>query len=155
MTTFQVAWNPTTKDALIQSAGAATVASYTDIGDITETDPTVESTDSLVLYHHVRDLLYAEDVLNMQDVTISFNRVTGISTSPATATKAAAETQQLTNTFTPADASNKDVTYASSDVTKATVSASGLITAVATGEATITVTSVEGGFTDTCVLTIS
>jgi len=155
MTAFQVAWNPTTKVALIQTDGAATISGSTDIGSFTETDPTVESADSLVLYHHVRDLLYHEDVLNMQDVTITFHRVTGISTSPATTTKAAAATQQLTNTFTPSNAPNKDVTYASSDVTKATVSATGLITAVATGSATITVTSVEGGFTDTCVVTIS
>lgn len=78
---------------------------------------------------------------------------------PATATKAAAATQQITATATFADAGTVVVTadprctYATSDATKATVNAAGLVTAVATGTATITASF--QGRTDTLVLTIS
>ena len=108
-----------------------------------------------VIWHHVRDLLYADDKLDPSAYTILIRKVTALSSSPATATKAAAETQQITNTFTPTNALDKRVTYESSDVTKATVNASGLVTAVATGSATITVTHVATGLQDTLVLTIS
>lgn len=81
--------------------------------------------------------------------------ITGITVAPATATKAAAETQQLTNTFAPTDAYDKTVTYVSSDEEIATVSATGLVTAVATGEATITVTTNDQKKTGTSVITVS
>ena len=78
-----------------------------------------------------------------------------VSLDPATASKTVGQTQQLTPTVLPASAVNKKVTYSTSDATKATVSATGLVTAVAAGTATITVTTVDGGFTDTCVVTVS
>ena len=85
----------------------------------------------------------------------SFVSVTGLSIAPATVTLAAAATQQITPTFTPASPSNTGITYTTSNAAKATVSAGGLITAVATGSATITATSNDGAFTDTVVVTIS
>lgn len=75
-----------------------------------------------------------------------------IDVTPATVTLAVAATRQLAVARTPSTASGNP-TYATSDATKATVSATGLITAVATGSATITVTL--GGKTDTCVVTVS
>ncbi len=64
-------------------------------------------------------------------------------------------TQQLTTTFTPANATNQSVTWKSSNTTVATVSASGMVTAVGYGEATITVTSNDGGLTDSCSIHIA
>jgi uncharacterized protein YjdB len=81
--------------------------------------------------------------------------VTSVSISPKTKTLAALETQQLTPTVLPAGALNKSVTYVSSDITKATVDANGLVSAVATGSATITVTTIDGSHTDTCAITVS
>lgn len=83
--------------------------------------------------------------------------VTSINMLPATSTKAAGQTTQLAVTATYADASTATVTedcaFVSSDPTKATVSATGLITFVATGASTITATY--GGKTDTTVATTS
>lgn len=84
--------------------------------------------------------------------------VDSLSVTPPTTTKAAAATQQLVATATLSDGvTTKVVTaltaWTTSDATKATVSASGLITAVATGSATITGTY--KGQTDTCVVTVS
>lgn len=74
---------------------------------------------------------------------------------PATSTGAVGTTVQLAVAVTPAGAS-KSVTYVSSDPTKATVSATGLVTRVATGTSTITVTSaVDSTKTDTVAITVS
>ncbi|HBN5748651.1 TPA: Ig domain-containing protein [Citrobacter freundii] len=85
--------------------------------------------------------------------------VTGVTVAPKTASKAVAGTQQLTPTIAPAGATNKGVTYQSSNANVATVSASGLVTVVAgatTGQTvTITVKTDDGGFTDTSVITVS
>ena len=54
-----------------------------------------------------------------------------------------AETLQLQAAVTPANATNKAVNWSSSDNTVATVSTSGLVTAVKEGTATITATAAE------------
>ena len=91
----------------------------------------------------------------MQSVTILYNiPVTDISVLPATATKVAGQTQQLTVTFTPTDASVPRVAWTTSDATKATVSSTGLVTTVAAGSVTITGTA-NGAITDTCVITVT
>jgi uncharacterized protein YjdB len=82
--------------------------------------------------------------------------VTGVSISPSTATiTAIGATQQLTPVFAPLNATNTNVTWSSSANHVATVSTSGLVTAVALGTATITVTTADGGFTATCAITVS
>ncbi len=63
-------------------------------------------------------------------------------------------TLPLTTTITPANATNQDVTWTTSDDTVATVSESGLVVAVAKGEATITVTTVDGNKTANVVITV-
>ena len=59
-------------------------------------------------------------------------------------------TEQLTATITPANAENKNVTWTSSNTAVATVSSTGLVTAVAPGTATITVLTEDGGYTASC-----
>ena len=82
--------------------------------------------------------------------------VTGVTVLPTSVTLAATQTQQLTPTVAPSNASNKTVSYASNNTSVATVNAStGLITAVAAGSATITVTTTDGSFTATCAVTVS
>jgi hypothetical protein len=61
----------------------------------------------------------------------------------------------LTATVLPANATNKAVTWNTSDSAKATVSANGAVTAVAEGTATITVETVDGEKTDSCTVTIT
>lgn len=63
-------------------------------------------------------------------------------------------TYTLKPTVNPSDASNKNVTWKSSDDKIATVDANGKVTAVAVGKATITVTTEDGGKTATCEVTV-
>lgn len=67
--------------------------------------------------------------------------VTGISTDPTSGSVAVGSTLQINTTVAPENASNKTVTYNSSNTGIATVDENGIITGVAAGEATITVTS--------------
>lgn len=64
-------------------------------------------------------------------------------------------TETLTATVLPDLASNKNVTWTSSDANVATVDENGKVTAVAQGEAVITATTVDGGKPATCTVTVS
>ena len=64
------------------------------------------------------------------------------------------ETEQLIATVLPEDASNKKVTWTSSNLDVATVDENGLVTAVSGGKAIITVTTVDGGFEAKCEVNI-
>ena len=81
--------------------------------------------------------------------------VTGVTLNKTTLklTKGASET--LTATVAPANATNKKVTWMSSDPAVATVDASGKVTGVAKGTATITVTTEDGGYTATCAVEVA
>ncbi|GHT50762.1 hypothetical protein AGMMS49982_06690 [Bacteroidia bacterium] len=85
-------------------------------------------------------------------VTVSIP-VTSVSLDKTTATLLVGGTKQLTESILPSGAANTAVTWSSSDSTVATVSTSGLVTAESGGTATITATTVDGGFTATCVVT--
>lgn len=81
---------------------------------------------------------------------IEFNKdipVTGVSVAPEIFTISVGETYQLEASIEPADAGKPAVTWSSSNEQIATVDANGLVTAVNEGEATITATTDDGGFT--------
>ena len=61
----------------------------------------------------------------------------------------------LTATVNPAAATERGVSFSSSDASIVSVTENGEITALKEGTATITVTSAEGGYTDECVVVVS
>jgi len=79
--------------------------------------------------------------------------VTGIVLSPPTLTISVGSSQQLEATIAPANASNKNITWNSNNTAVATVSATGMVTALSIGTATITVTTEDGGKTATTAIT--
>jgi uncharacterized protein YjdB len=81
--------------------------------------------------------------------------VTGVALDKSTASVTKLGNLQLTATVSPQDASNKEVTWASSNQSIATVSASGLVTGLSDGNAVITATSVDGNKTASCAVTVS
>ena len=81
--------------------------------------------------------------------------VTGVTLDKTTTTLSVGQTEQLTATVTPDNATNKTVTWSSNLPNVASVSSSGLITAVAVGTATITVTTTDGNRTAICEVTVT
>lgn len=90
------------------------------------------------------------------EITVEFSKisvnVTGITLNQTTMTLVTGDTGTLTATIAPADATNKDVVWSSDNSAVATVDSTGKVTAVAAGTATITVLTVDGGKTVTCVV---
>ena len=80
--------------------------------------------------------------------------VDGVTVAPKNTTVEVGSTRQLNSTVSPSDASNKSVTYSSSNEEIATVNSNGLITAVAPGSAVVTVTTQDGSKTDTSNVTV-
>ena len=82
--------------------------------------------------------------------------VTGVTLAPTSATLTLGETETVTliPTVLPAEATDKSVTWSSSNEAVATVT-DGVVTAVAAGEATITVTTTDGAKTATCAVTVA
>ncbi|MBO4665758.1 MAG: Ig domain-containing protein, partial [Paludibacteraceae bacterium] len=64
------------------------------------------------------------------------------------------ETLTLTATVNPDNATDQSVSWSTSDANVATVE-NGVVTAVAAGNATITVTTTDGSFTATCAVTVT
>ena len=82
--------------------------------------------------------------------------VTGISLNKTSATINNGETLQLTYSVTPSNASNKTVTWSSSNTNVATVSSGGLVTAKSCGTATITATTRDGSnLSASCAITVN
>lgn len=81
--------------------------------------------------------------------------VTGVSVTPTSAGLAVGGTSPLTASVLPANATNKTVTWTSSNTAVATVSASGVVTGVAGGTATITATTQSGSFTASAAITVT
>lgn len=90
-----------------------------------------------------------------QVVTTALVAVTGVSMDKTTLKLEKGESETLTATINPEDATNKKVIWTSSKETVATVDATGKVTAVAPGEATITVTTKDGEYKATCTVIVS
>lgn len=178
MPNYQIAFHLPTKHAVIQAAGDALPpneggVAYNNIGTFEHADTEAAIADlehdvNHVFFQHVRDALYhvnavtglrvngtlqfPNNITDMAGLTITSD-VSGVELGAAFSL-AVDETRQLAPTFTPPELENgQPIVYSSSDPTKATVSATGLVTAVAAGTSTITATV--GGESDTVVVTVT
>ena len=88
---------------------------------------------------------------NQQSATV---RVTGVSLNNNTLTLNAGDTNTLTATVLPTNATNKSVTWSTNNSSVASVN-NGTVTAHAKGQATITVTTADGGYSASCIVTVN
>ena len=79
--------------------------------------------------------------------------VTGVTLDKTTDSIEVGDTTTLTATVVPSNATDKTVSWATSNSSVATVSG-GVVTGVSAGTAVITVTTVDGGYTATCTVTV-
>lgn len=138
----------------------------TEITLVSDVDETFEVNKALTI--HLNGNKIAETVTAAEDYTVakgtnewvfgleeSVISVTGVTLDKTTASVYVGDTTTLVATVTPADATIDGITWSSDDESIATVDASGVVTGVADGTATITATTEEGGYTATCTVTVS
>ena len=80
--------------------------------------------------------------------------VTGVDLAEVNGPIAVGANLQLEVAISPSNATNQNIVFESDDTSIATVSESGIVTGVAQGIVTITVTTVDGGYTDSVVITV-
>jgi uncharacterized protein YjdB len=81
--------------------------------------------------------------------------VTGLTLNKSSLALFVADVEALTAIVTPANATNKKVTWTSSNSSVATVDATGAVRGIASGTATVTATSEDGGYTAACTVTVT
>jgi len=102
-----------------------------------------------------RDAGVWEDFLNIEAIDDSNIHVSGVSLNKTEITLAVGASERLTATIVPSNATNKTVTWSSGNTAVATVDNDGIVTAVAVGTATITVTTQDGNKTANCIVTVN
>lgn len=112
---------------------------------------TVDLDDNLVPANTAATITYASKTTT-QPITVTDVAVSDVSLKTST-TIEKGKTETLIPAFTPANATNKNVTWESDNTSVATVEG-GVVTAVAAGTATITVTTEDGDKTATCEVTV-
>lgn len=93
------------------------------------------------------------DQVTIQDITSNI-AVTSVSVSPTSVTLDVGQKGQLSKTISPANATNQNVVWTSSNTAVATVSSTGLVTAVAVGSSTVTVATTDGNKTAQATITV-
>ncbi len=89
-------------------------------------------------------------------IAIAAIPVTGVNVEPTLLNMIPGETASLTATLIPEDATNTNVIWTSSSSTVAKVhNTTGVVTAVAAGQAVISAITADGGYADTCTVTVS
>lgn len=82
-------------------------------------------------------------------------KVTGVKFAAATVPVGTNATYQLAYTVSPSNATNKAVLFKSDNPSIVSVDAAGLVKGVAQGSTTVTVTTVDGGFSDKCTVNVT
>lgn len=123
-----------------------------------------KDTGSNFLNGGIAELLVYNKVLNTNEKTFIenylknkyFTMVTGITLNQTSVVLTATDTySSLVATVFPANATNKNVTWTSSDTSIATVSSTGVVTTVSDGTVTITATTQDGGFSSSAIFTVN
>lgn len=100
------------------------------------------------------NVVFCEDGYSYITPALEYVDVTGVTINTTATTINVGSTKTLVATVLPVNATDKAVTWSSSDSTIATVSNNGLVTALTTGATTITVTTHDGGYTASCAVSV-
>ena len=133
---------------------------YTGISTIHEFTKTGKSAKAINVSTAVNTAVTAADffsAVQTPDTVVGPNSiaVTGVGIAPASLALTEGETGSLVAIVVPTNASDKVVTFESADEAVATVTDAGVVNAVGEGTTTITVTTHDGNYTDTCAITVT
>ena len=145
-----------------QQKTAASGSDWTDISGATSADYTTETTTTNMDGYQYRCVVKSASGVSVisQAATLTVQAkpasvpVTGVKLNTETLELFTSNTATLTATVEPSDAANQNVTWSSNNANVATVQ-NGTVTAVGAGEATISVTTEDGGKTATCTVTVT
>ena len=146
-----------------QQKTAASGSDWTDINSATSDSYTTEATTTSMNNYQYRCVVTSASgvgvISNAATLTVQAKPasvpVTGVKLNKTELTLTEGNSETLTATVEPSDATNQNVTWNSSDGAVATVDTSGNVTAVAPGTAAITVTTADGNKTAVCTVTVS
>ena len=142
-------------DDLFKVIGSANIAStedYKENGYITVAiAPTVKASGHVRINFMQPDLNATFDI----NITETANLIQNITLSESEKSLAPNESLELTATYSPAVVDNSDLVWSSSDISVATVDASGLVTAIAPGTATITCKALMGTASAKCTIKVA
>lgn len=110
----------------------------------------VSNDEAYIGYDSREGINQPELVILQSDISVD-----GVTLDQTSATIEAGQTLQLTETVSPVEATDKSVVWSSNNEAVASVDANGLVTSVSAGNATITVTTNDGGFTANCAVTVN
>lgn len=139
-------------------------SSWTNIESETNASYTINSTNTSMNGYQYRCVVTGSGGVSVisQTATLTVQAkpasvpVTGVKLNKGSLTLQEKGSDTLTATVEPADATNQDVIWKSSDTSIATVSADGTVTAISAGTATITATAKDGsGVSASCTLTVT
>lgn len=116
------------------------------------TTPIAITADTIVEAYSELD---GETSIIVKETCVATVSVTGVTLNYSSITIGRFDTYTLSATVLPNNATNKNVTWSSSNVNVATVDSNGVVSSVASGSATITVTTVDGGFTAQCSVSVT
>ena len=94
-------------------------------------------------------------IITACDKPTKVNPVTGVTLNQSSLTLHIGGTETLSAVLIPANATNKEIIWSSSNSSIATVSQNGLVRGVSSGVAIITVVTLDGGYSATCQVTVS
>ncbi len=120
-------------------------------GEISGTPTTAGSSTFTVTAKNSAGSASKDYTLNIKSATVP---VTGVTLEPKELSLYTGQSETLTATVQPSDATNKNVTWSSDNTNVATVEG-GTVTAKAAGTATITVTTADGNYTATCTVKVN
>ena len=137
-------------------------SNWTDISDATANSYTINSTTTSMSGNQYRCVVKSASGVSVisQAATLTVQAkpasvpVTGVNLNKTSLSLTVGGTDTLTATVQPDNATNKNVTWSTSNASVATVE-NGVVTAVGQSSATITVTTEDGGKTATCVVTVT
>lgn len=131
--------------SILWSTDDASIASVTSDGIVTALSPgktKIYATSNAI-----------PNICDFCEVTV-LQPVKGITLTPTPLELTEEESAQLVANVLPENASNKEVTWTSSDISVAMVSPQGMVYAIKPGTATIMATTVDGGFVALCKVTV-
>ena len=145
-----------------QQKTAASGSDWTDINSATSDSYTTEATTTSMSGYQYRCVVKSASGVSVisQAATLKVQAkpasvpVTGVTLNKTALSLTVGGTETLTATIAPNNATNKNVTWYSSNSAVATVDQNGNVEAVGAGTANITVTTEDGSFTATCAVTV-